>query len=384
MSKKNQPDPATLLARAGGFIDAGSGGVVPPMQPSTTYVRDEAYELMFPNNSYGRDQNDQVRLAESIICQMEDGAESLLFASGMASISTVLGYLKAGQKLLIQNEIYWGTTAWVRRSCEHHGVALIEANSADTETFCAIIAAEKPDLVFIETPSNPWLRTSDIPAISKASHAVGAVFVVDATAATPVLSQPLLLGADIVMHSVTKAINGHSDVIAGVLTCKDANSAIWEHVKTVRHEAGAILSPNSAWLLIRGMRTLPLRIERMCSNAMAIAQHLENHEKIEAVWYPGLSSFEGHELAAQQMNGGFGYLMSFLVHGGKAEALKFCGELKGIHRATSLGGVESLVEHRHTIEGDVTACPENLVRLSVGIESASDLIAELDGALSRI
>jgi len=375
---------ATLAARAGGFVDEASGGVVPPLQASTTFIRDENYELAVEGNSYGRDNNDQVRLAEDILCALEGGEDTLLFASGMAAISALLSSLKAGEKLLVQSGIYWGTTHWVRKFCEHRSVALIEADASETEAFCVTIQTEKPNIVFIETPSNPWLKTVDVIAVSKASKSVSAILTVDATAATPILMKPLVLGADIVVHSATKAINGHSDVLAGVLTCANAGSDVWEFCKTERHGSGAILSAHSAWMLIRGMRTFPLRIERMCENALKIAEALEAHEKVEAVWYPGLTSHLGHETASTQMQNGYGYLMSFLVKGGRDEALTFCRHLEGIHRATSLGGTESLVEHRHTIEGHLTDCPPNLIRLSVGIENADDLISELTDALSHI
>lgn len=384
MSKSNSRHPDTLAARASGFTDEASGGVVPPLQPSTTFIRDEDYNLVVPENSYGRDHNDQVRLAEKIICELERGEESLLFASGMASIDALLTSLTRGDKLILQSGIYWGNTAFVRDYCKRYEVDLIEADSADTDTFIGLIAKEKPDMVFVETPSNPWIKLCDVTALSQACREAAAVLVVDATAATPVLMQPLSLGADIVMHSATKAINGHSDVLAGVLTCAKPSIEVWQHAKKHRHGAGAILSAQSAWMLIRGMRTLPLRVERMCSNAKGIAKFLNAHEKVEAVWYPGLESHAGHKLACRQMEGGFGYLMSFLVKGGKDEGLRFCRHLTGIHRATSLGGTESLVEHRHTIEGDLTGCPENLIRLSVGIEKLKDLISELDAALAKI
>jgi len=384
MNDPKQKNKATIAARAGGYIDKGSGGVVPPMQASTTFIRDENYESIVEGNVYGRDHNDQVRLAENILAQLEGAEASLLFASGMAAISTLFSSLKRGEKLLIQSNIYWGTTAWGREFCAHREVELIEADSSDTSGFIELIEQTKPKIVFIEVPSNPWILTSDIEAVSMAAKSIGATLAVDATAATPVLIQPINLGADIVMHSATKAINGHSDVLAGVLSCADSASDLWSFVKHERHGAGAILSAQSAWMLIRGMRTLPLRMERMCSNAMAIAQFLDGHEKIEAVWYPGLEKHQGHALAAKQMPKGFGYLMSFLIKGSLEDARNFCRHLEGIHRATSLGGVESLVEHRHTVEGHLTGCPENLIRLSVGIEDVADLINEIDSALSKI
>ena len=375
---------ATLAARAGGFFDAASGGVVPPIQSSTTFIRDDDYNPLVPGNVYGRDDNDQVRLAEDILCRMEEASDTLLFSSGMAAIGTLLDWLKPGQTLLMQKGIYWGTTAYARRLCERRNIRLVEADSTETETFCNTLQEEQPAIVLVEVPSNPWILMSDIRAIAASCLANGCRLAVDATAATPLLMKPLALGADIVIHSATKAINGHSDVLAGVLSCRTHQDDLWQFIKEQRHDGGAILSAQAAWLLIRGMRTLPLRLERMCSTSQAIADHLENHEKIEDVWYPGLASHEGHELAKRDMDGGYGYLMSFLVRGGRDDALRFCANLKGIHRATSLGGVESLVEHRHTLEGELTGCPENLIRLSVGIEEPEDLLNELDSALSAV
>ncbi|MEM9332790.1 MAG: PLP-dependent transferase [Pseudomonadota bacterium] len=384
MKKTNAKKPETLVARIGGFIDAGSGGLVPPIQASTTFARDENYNLLQSENSYGRDNNDQVRLAEQIICALENGASSKLFASGMAAISGLISGLKRGEKLLVQKGMYWGTTDYFRKFCEHREIHLIEGDSAHTEHFTRLVREEAPAMVFIETPSNPWIRVSDIAAISKAAKEVGAFLAVDGTAATPLLMQSLSLGADVSIHSATKALNGHSDVLAGVLTCRDPDSRFWRYLIQERHGAGAILSAQSAWLLIRGLRTLHLRVAAMSENAMGIAKHLASHEKVEAVWYPGLEDHLDHRLAKEQMEGGYGYLMSFLIKGGKSEALAFCRHLEGIHRATSLGGTESLVEHRHTIEGDLTGCPENLIRLSVGIENLEDLIAELDEALGKL
>jgi len=375
---------ATIAARAGGFTDPGSGGVVPPLQPSTTFIRDENYDPLYANNTYGRDHNDQVRLAEDILARLEEARDSLLFASGMAAISTLFSSLSGGQKLIVQSGIYWGTTIWIREFCKRRDIALIEADSSVTDNFTRLVEDEKPAMVFIEVPSNPWILTSDIEAISKACACVSAILAVDATAATPVLMKPLALGADIVVHSATKAINGHSDVLAGVLSCRDQFSDLWNFIKRERHGAGAILSAQSAWMLIRGMRTLPLRMERMCKNAMTIAELLHAHEKVDDVWYPGLVSHQGHELAKRQMLNGYGYLLSFLISGGRENALNFCRYLEGIHRATSLGGVESLVEHRYTIEGDMTGCPENLIRLAVGIEDIHDLKHEITNALARI
>ena len=273
---------------------------------------------------------------------------------------------------------------WLRKHCQHAGIALIEADATDTERFCETISESGPALVLIEVPSNPYLGMADIASIAKVAGNAGAVTAVDATAATPILMRPLELGADLVLHSATKALNGHSDVLAGVISCRDADSDAWKFIREERHDAGAVLPAFEAYLLLRGLRTLSLRIERMCSNAQAIAEALQAHPMVETVLYPGLPTHPGHSLATRQMHDGYGYLMSFITKGSAQDALGVVGRLKLIKRATSLGGVESLVEHRRTIEGDASGIPEGLIRLSVGIESADDLIADLMHALSPL
>ncbi|MCA1776549.1 MAG: PLP-dependent transferase [Loktanella sp.] len=372
--------PATIAAQAGGFIDSASGGVVPPLQPSTTFVRDTTYALVRPDNIYSRDDSDITRLAESLLAELEGASEARLFPSGMAAIAALFRALPADARVVVQSGIYWGTTKWVRDFCDRRDIALTEVDAADEKALKAAVSGHRPHLLFIETPSNPWLKTTDLELAAELVHGVGGLLAVDSTAATPILSQPLALGADIVMHSATKAIGGHSDLLAGVLAVKDAEAPIWSAIKTDRHDAGAVIGPFEAWLLVRSIRTLPLRVERMSANALAVAQAMEAHAKVDAVFYPGLPSHDGHAIAARQMTGGFGPLLSVCVQGGAAEALAVAGRLQLFHRATSLGGVESLVEHRHTIEPH-TGIPENLLRLSVGIEDAGDLVADLEQAL---
>lgn len=371
---------ATIAAHAGGAIDPQSAGVVPSIQMATTFLRDEDYGLMRPDNIYSRDDSDTVRTAENLLAQLEGAADVLLFPSGMAAIAALFRAMPTGASVIVQSGIYWGTTKWVRDFCERRGIPLHETDASDLEILNNLCVAVKPALVFIETPSNPWLKSTDIAAAAKAAHAVGAILAIDATAATPVLMQPLALGADIVMHSATKGINGHSDVLAGALATNSVDMDLWAAIKADRHDAGAVLGPFEAWLLIRGMRTLPLRVERMSQNALALAQHLLAHDAVEDVFYPGLPHHPGHDVASEQMTGGYGCLLSVLVKGRAPEALAVVGRLKIFLRATSLGGVESLVEHRHTIEPH-TGIPENLIRVSVGIEDIGDLIADWDQAL---
>jgi cystathionine gamma-synthase len=371
--------PATIAAHAAGAFDRQSAGVVPPIQPATTFMRDENYALIRPDNIYSRDNSDTVRMAETLLGKLEQADDTLLFPAGMAAIAAVFRTLMAGDTAVLQSGIYWGTTKWVRDFCARRNVILHEVDASDATALKAACETHKPTLVFVETPSNPWLKTVDIDAAAMATHAQGGTLVVDATAATPILMKPLELGADIVMHSATKAINGHSDVLAGALSTNARDAKIWMDIKADRHDAGAVLGPFEAWLLIRAMRTLPLRVERMTQNAMDLATFLHDHPVVDDVFYPGLPHHPGHDVATKQMTG-YGSLLSVLVRGSAMDALGVVGRLRLFLRATSLGGVESLVEHRHTIEPH-TGIPENLIRVSVGIEDIDDLKADWEQAL---
>ncbi len=376
-NKSNADSLDTLFAQLDGAIDPQTGGVVPPIQSSTTFVRDEEYNPLSADHVYSRDQNDLLRLGEKILTKSEHGEDGLLLPSGMAAVASVLRTVPNNGRIIMQSGIYWGVTKWARDFCARRAIELIEVDCSNLAALTSI--AKSADILWIETPSNPYLKTSDISECAKIAKSIGAALVVDSTAATPVLTQPLDHGADIVMHSATKAINGHSDVLAGYLGCRDASTNLWQQVKADRHEAGAMLGSFEAWLLIRGMRTLPLRMERMSQNAMEMANFLTTHPKIEKVLYPGLPTDMGHATAKKQMDGGFGSLLSIQVKGGKSAALDAVGKMKLFKRATSLGGVESLVEHRHTIENTV---PENLIRLSLGIENSTELMNDVDNALT--
>ena len=379
---KSTFQPATIAAQAGGLLDADTGGVVPPIHPATTFVRGEDYAPVVEGNVYSRTAAPNGRMVEGVLAELEGAQGSMVFPSGMAAVAAVFRTLPAGACVVVQSQIYWGTTAWIRDFCTRRSITLIEVEASDTDAFSAACVAHKPALAWIETPSNPWLRIVDISACAQAVHAVGGVLVVDMTTCTPILTRALDFGADIVMHSATKGLNGHSDVLAGALSVADASSAIWQAIRMDRDMAGAVLGPFEAWLLLRGMRTLPLRVERMSTNAQKLAEYLSDHPAVEAVLYPGLPTHAGHALAVEQMKGGFGPLLSFVVKGEAKAALAAVARLKLFHRATSLGGVESLVEHRHTIEPH-TGIPEGLLRLSVGIEDAGDLTEDLGQALGQ-
>ena len=250
----------------------------------------------------------------------------------------------------------------------------------DLDAVAAAVQAGQTKLIWIETPANPTLVVSDIAAISEIAHRSGARLAVDSTFATPVHCQPISLGADIVMHSATKYLNGHSDVVAGMLTTRVADD-FWQRIKAIRVQIGGVLGPFEAWLLLRGLRTLFVRVPAQSRNAMRIAEHFSGYPKVEEVLYPGLPAFAGHEVAARQMHGGFGGMLSLRVSGGAPGALAFIGKLQLWKRATSLGGVESLIEHRASLEGPHSTTPPDLLRLSVGIEDSTDLIADLEQAL---
>ncbi|WP_372886484.1 PLP-dependent aspartate aminotransferase family protein [Shimia sp.] len=376
-----QMRPATLAAQAGGVIDMQSGGIVPPIQPSTTYARDRDYAQINPDNMYLRYHNDAVRQAESVLAGLEGGSAALLFPSGMAAIAALFRSVPNRGRVVVQSGIYWGTTLWIRSFCERREIVLCEVDASDGAALAEACAAAPAHLVFVETPSNPWMKSVDIAAAAQAAHGAGALLAVDSTAATPILSQPLSLGADIVMHSATKAINGHTAVLGGVLVARET-TPVWEMILEDRGAAGAVMGPFEAWLLLRGMRTRPQRVKAMSANAMAVARFLDDHPAVETVLYPGLSGHPCHALAARQMSGGFGFLMSIVVRGGREAALRVAGRLDLFHRATSLGGVESLVEHRPTLEPQ-SGLPEGMLRLSVGIEDQRDLIADLAQALGQ-
>ncbi|MBD8874991.1 trans-sulfuration enzyme family protein [Roseibium polysiphoniae] len=374
----------SLLAHGGGGFDAATGAVVPPIQTATTFVRDENYDLVSGNHLYSRDDNDLFRKTEGLIAHLEGAADSRLFASGMAAIAAIMRTVKPGGTILLQSDIYWGTTLFFRKNCERTNIALIEVDASDLSVLKDTIETAQPNLIFLEVPSNPFLAVVDIAAVAKLAELTGSTVCVDATAATPLIMKPLSKGADLVVHSATKALNGHSDVLGGVVSTASADTEAWQFICAERHDAGAVMGSFETWLLLRGLRTLSLRVERMNANAQALAKHFAAHPKIAEVLYPGLETHKAHELASNQMSGGYGSLMSLIMKGSREDALKVTAALNLFQRATSLGGVESLVEHRETIEGPDSGIPDTLLRLSIGIEHIDDLIGDLEQALNTV
>jgi len=371
--------PETLAAQALGWVDERTRAISPPLHLSSTYVRDPDNQYR-SGRGYIRADNPSFDQAEALLTALERGAASLLFASGMAAATAVFLALEPGSHVVAPKVMYWSLRNWLAGGAAKLGLSVDFVAADDAAALRAAVRAGQTKLVWIETPANPLWTVTDIAAAAEITHAAGARLAVDSTAATPVLTQPLALGADIVMHSATKYLNGHSDLAAGTLTTR-RDDEHWQRIKAVRTYHGGLLGSFEAWLLLRGMRTLYLRVHKACESARALAGLLAAHPRIEAVLYPGLPPFPGHAVAARQMKGGFGGMLSIRVRGGEAAAIAAAARVKLWKGATSLGGVEGLVEHRASVEGAGTPAPPDLLRLSVGIEAAEDLFADLDQAL---
>jgi cystathionine gamma-synthase len=371
--------PRTLAVQAMGSIDPITKAIVMPLHMATTYVRDpdNQYRSGF---SYGRPHNATVREAEAVLATLEGAAGALLFGSGMAAISAVFQAFEAGDHIVAPEVTYTGSRNWLRDEAKRRGITFARVDTSDLKILQKAVEAGPTKLVWLETPGNPLWTITDIAAAAKIAHAAGAKLAVDSTVATPVLTNPLALGADIAMHSATKYLNGHSDVVAGALaTARDDD--FWSRIKTVRAAHGAILGPFEAWLLLRGLRTLDVRVNAQTQAAAQLARQFTRHTHIAQVLYPGLESHPGHAVAARQMTGGFGGMLSIRVAGGERPAIATAARVEVWKRATSLGGVESLIEHRASVEGPRSPCPPDLLRLSVGLEDPADLFADLDRAL---
>ncbi len=369
----------TLVAQSFGPPETVTNAVTPPIHMSSTFLRD-------PDNGYstgyvyGRSDNRSVQHAESIIASLEGADEALLFGSGMAAATGVLLALKKPTHIIASQIMYWGFRSWLLEIGRFgHSVTFVETSDCD-----AVRAAIRPGetgLVWIETPSNPLWTITDIAAIADIAHAVDAILCVDLTVATPILTRPLSLGADIVMHSATKYLNGHSDVIAGALaTARD--SQLWTQIRKTRSQLGSALSAFDAWLLMRGMRTLGVRVSKQSSTAATLAARLVGHPAVSAVLYPGLQHHVGHQVAVRQMIGGFGGMFSVRIRRGESAAIAVAAAVELWKRATSFGGIESLIEHRASIEGEGSPCPDDLLRCSAGLEDVDELYADLCRALA--
>jgi cystathionine gamma-synthase len=374
--------PETLAAQALGEADPVSGGLAPVIDPSTTYEQqlDGSYRQ---GRVYTRADDPTCEHAERVLAALEGAAGCALFSSGMAAATAVFQSLLPGDHVLVSRVLYWGVRKWLAEFALTWGLDVEFTDTTDPGALAAAIRPGQTRLLWLETPANPMWEVTDLAAVCELAHAAGVRVAVDSTVATPVLTRPFEHGADLVMHSATKYLNGHSDVLAGaVLTAR--RDPFWERIRSWRRNAGAVLGPFEAWLLQRGMRTLYLRVHRASETALAIATQFCDHPALTAVLYPGLPSHPGHEIAARQMTGGFGGMLSIRVAGGAEQAIAVLRAVRVFKRATSLGGVESLIEHRAPVEGPSSPVPSDLLRLSVGIEAAADLIGDLGAALDAV
>jgi len=379
--RKNSPHhPETLAAQADHYLDPATGAIVPPLVSSPTFARTEDYALRGAS-SYARYDTPNWSQAEGLIAKLEEGEAAAVFASGLGAAAAVVMTLRPGQRIVLHDTLYWGFRAWVEQFSRQWGLTLTLVDMTDLAALERALAAEPAHLLWFESPTNPLWQVLDIEAIARLGRAAGARVCIDGTVSTPVLTRPLTLGCDLVMHSATKYLNGHSDVLAGALAVAKADDW-WQQVLFNRTSVGASLGTFEAWLLLRGLRTLFVRVRQSSATALELARFLEAHPKVHRVLYPGLESHPQHALARRQMEGGFSGMLSIQVRGGAEAALAVCRRVQVFHRATSLGSVESLIEHRATVEGPNGSAPPDLLRLSIGLEHVEDLRADLEQALA--
>jgi len=378
-----RPDlkPETLVAQALHSIDRETGAVVPPIYTATTYERDKDTKYS-RGQVYTRWSNPSFTPVENVMTKLEGGEDALLFASGMAASTAVFQTLRPGDHVVVGEVIYYELYSWLKGSAREWGLEVTFVDGGDLDAIRKAVRPGVTKLLWFETPANPMWTIVDIAGAAEIAKDAGAKLAIDSTCASPILTRPLALGADIVMHSATKYLNGHSDVLAGLLITK-AKDEWWECISQVRHQQGAVPGPVEAAMLLRGMRTLAIRVKTNCENASILAQRLEAHPHVAQVLFPGLDCHPGHLVAAKQMEGGFGGMMSIRVKGGEAAAIQTIANAEVWIRATSLGSVESLIEHRASIETTETATPRDLIRLSAGIENVDDLYDDLDAALRK-
>jgi cystathionine gamma-synthase len=367
----------TLAVHAGGAPEPATGAVMPSIHLSTTFER--AKDGSYPSGyDYIRGGNPNRRSLEAALAQLEGGASAIAFASGMAASHAVFQALAPGDHVIAPLDAYFGTAKLLRTQLERWG---LEASFVEMSDAAAVQAALRPStrLIWTETPSNPTMAVTDLRAIVAIAKSRRALTACDNTWATPFLQRPLELGVDLVMHSTTKYLSGHSDAMGGVVVARE-DGEVAERLRALQSDGGAVPSPFDSWLVLRGIRTLPWRMRAHCSNAAAVAAFLAGHPRVERVHYPGLASDPGHAVASAQMAEPGG-MLSFVVRGGRAEAFDVAARLRLFIRATSLGGPESLVEHRASIEGPATRAPEGLLRLAIGLEHPDDLVEDLRQAL---
>ncbi len=367
----------TIAAQAGHGVDPATGAVAPPIHLSTTFERDP--DGSYPRGyGYARNDNPNRQALEQCMIRLEGGAAAAAFSSGSAATAAVFQSLSPADHVVAPSDCYHGTSRLLREVFQPWGLEVTFADLTDSDQ---VKQALRPNtrLLWVETPSNPLLKITDIAQVSSIAHEIGALCVCDNTWATPVLQRPFDSNADLVVHATTKYLGGHSDVMGGVVVARNEDD-FFRRVRNVQATYGAVPSPFDCWLVVRGIRTLHLRMRAHSENALEVAQFLSRHPRVEAVHYPGLVENAGREPALRQMSA-FGGMLSFQVKGGREQAMAVASKVSLFTRATSLGGTESLIEHRASVEGPESATPENLLRVSVGLENAGDLIEDLAQAL---
>lgn len=372
--------PETLTATALSWVDAETDAMAAPLRPSTSFLRDPD-ELDRAGRMFTRDDNPTYLQPEALINRLEGGIGCLLFASGMSAMTSVFHRLKPGDHVILPVRVYSGLRDWLNKHGRRWGLEVSYLPEYDAASVTAALRPGITKLVWLETPSNPTWVVSDIAEISKAAHEAGALVAIDNTVSTPILTRPIEHGADIVLHSCSKYMNGHGDLIAGAAVVAPGREDVLADLQMLRNEYGGVLGTFEAWLLLRGMRTLSVRVTVASAGALQIAAFLEAHPGVEEVIYPGLASHPQHEIARRQMTGGFGGMLSFRMKGGEKSARQVAASVRVIRQAISFGSTETVIEHRAGMEGPDTPTPRDLLRMSVGLENVDDLIADLKQAL---
>ena len=370
----------TQLAQSMHFFNEATGGIIPEIDLSTTFKRDKNYNPL-GSHIYAREGNYTTSQAEKIVQCLDQSEDTLLFSSGMSALSTLMDTLKIGDHIIIQEPIYYAIADYIKSVCPKRGVELTTIHCNNMHELYKHIKKGKTKFVWIETPSNPHWINVDIKKISQITAPLECKLIVDATCSPACTTNTLGLGADICFQSTTKYLNGHSDALGGALSTNKTDN-FWETITKFRNYHGSIMTPFNAWLLIRGLKTLFIRFQKVSENALQVAQYLSNHPKVEEVLYPGLKEHASYSIGQKQMLNGFGGMLSIKLNGGIEDTKKTVSNANIWMTATSLGSVESLIEHRKIVEGDSSKVEDNLLRLSVGIEAVEDLIYDIDQAIS--
>lgn len=373
----------TLTATALSWVDTETDAMASAIRPSTSFLRDPE-NLDRAGRLFTRDDNPTYQQPEALINTLEGGGGCLLFASGMAAITAIFNNLQPGDHVILPVNVYSGLRDWLNRHGKRWGLNVTFLEDYGTATISQSLRPGETKLLWIETPSNPTWAITDIRRVSALAHEAGALVAIDNTVATPILTRPIDFGCDIVVHSGSKYISGHGDVIAGALIVAPGQEALLVKYKSIRNDYGAVLGTFEAWLLLRGMRTLSIRVLTASQNALAIAQFLQTQPLVKLVLYAGLPSHTGHDIACQQMSGGFGGMLSFQVHRGESVAKTLASRVQLIRQAISFGSTETVIEHRAGMEGTDSPTPRDLLRISVGIEHIDDLIADLQQAFDSL